>query len=158
MPQTDLEDLVGRTLRALPVPRAPQTLLPRVLEAVRHREQGGTASGWRSWPLGVQVASGVLCAAAMTAGLTVGPDVRVVIADLLTAMWAGTLALAAGPVAEAADMTRRADAGLELVRILWRVVVAPLVAYAAVIFVLTCLVCAGVELSLTWPSRKASSS
>jgi hypothetical protein len=55
-PFDDLEQRLDRRLTALPAPRAPETLLPRVMAAVRAapvRE----ASGWVSWPFVWQAAS-----------------------------------------------------------------------------------------------------
>lgn len=158
MPPTDLERSVGRALQRLPAPRAPHTLLPRVLAAARQAEARRSARGWRSWPLRWQVAAGVLFAAAVAAGVILGPAVRTSLAGFWTVLSAGTLASVAGPVEGAAEITRRADTTLEVVRILWRMVLAPLMAYAAALFALMCLVCAGFELSLTWRSRKAHSS
>src|SRR4051812_35357151 len=58
MHPADLETLIDRELRQLTPPRAPQTLLPRVIAAV----QAWTARpwyerAWFTWPLGWQLAS-----------------------------------------------------------------------------------------------------
>ena len=37
-------------LRQLPSPRAPRTLLPRVMRAVRARRAHRAGAGWRTWP------------------------------------------------------------------------------------------------------------
>lgn len=49
----DLED----ALRALPLARAPQTLAPRVMAAVRARLQPPVVRTWFDWPVLAQVAS-----------------------------------------------------------------------------------------------------
>ncbi len=46
----DLERIVGRALAALPEPRAPRTLLPRVMTAVRLAARPWYERGWRTWP------------------------------------------------------------------------------------------------------------
>jgi hypothetical protein len=58
MHPVDLEILVGRELRRLPVPRAPQTLLPRVLAAVQAwAQRPWYERAWFTWPVGLQIAS-----------------------------------------------------------------------------------------------------
>ena len=47
----DLEGRIARALRRLPPPRAPQTLLPRVMAAVRARsERPWYTRPWFAWP------------------------------------------------------------------------------------------------------------
>jgi hypothetical protein len=53
----DLERLVDRELKRLPAPRAPETLLPRVMLAVRAGRAEAPAPDWMTWPLSWQVAS-----------------------------------------------------------------------------------------------------
>ena len=58
MPFADLEQRVDRELRRLPAPRAPHTLLPRVLAAVEAWvNRPWYTRAWFTWPLGWQVAS-----------------------------------------------------------------------------------------------------
>src|SRR5262245_4950155 len=52
----DLERLIDRALTTLPAPRAPRTLLPRVMTAV-HATRSRTSGGWFTWPLVWQVSS-----------------------------------------------------------------------------------------------------
>ena len=55
MDPADLETFVDGELRRLPLPRAPQTLLPRVLAAVEQwRERPWYARAWFTWPLAWQ--------------------------------------------------------------------------------------------------------
>jgi hypothetical protein len=59
----ELEVRVHGALRALPPPRAPETLLPRVMEAVRRRAvQPWYERAWLTWPLGWRAASGLALA------------------------------------------------------------------------------------------------
>ena len=52
----DLERLIDRELTALPEPRAPRTLLPRIMTAV-HAARPRTSGGWFTWPLVWQISS-----------------------------------------------------------------------------------------------------
>lgn len=158
MSPSDLERLVGQALERLPAPRAPHTLLPRVLEAVRHADAQPRPSGWRAWPLAVQVAAGVLIALAVGAALTFGPQVRDTVAGNLAVSAPEAATPTTALLERAVQATGRAEAALEAIRILWRVVLGPVMVYAAALILLMCLVCAGLELSLTWRSRRAHSS
>jgi hypothetical protein len=54
----DLADAVDRELRRLPMPRAPETLLPRVLEAAgAWAGRPWYTRAWFSWPAGWRAAS-----------------------------------------------------------------------------------------------------
>lgn len=55
--QRDRDDALGQALRALPPPRAPRTLAPRVMAAVRARAAGRADRTWFTWPAWAQVAS-----------------------------------------------------------------------------------------------------
>ena len=57
----DLDNLVGGALEQLPAPRAPRSLLPRVMTALEVNQaaqrSGPRARPWLAWPLAWQVAS-----------------------------------------------------------------------------------------------------
>ena len=54
----DLERLAHHELHRLPAPRAPRTLLPRVMAAVEAwANRPWYTRAWFTWPLGWQVAS-----------------------------------------------------------------------------------------------------
>ena len=53
----DLEHLVDRELKRLPAPRAPRTLLPRVMLAVNARRAQAPVPDWMTWPISWQVGS-----------------------------------------------------------------------------------------------------
>jgi len=58
MNERDLEDLVDRGLKAVPPPRAPRTLLPAVMRAIRvAAERPWYARPWVTWPATWRVAS-----------------------------------------------------------------------------------------------------
>ena len=63
MDPVDLERLTDRALRSLPTPRAPRSLLPRVLAAVAaEASRPWYARAWLSWPLHWQLVSGAATA------------------------------------------------------------------------------------------------
>ncbi len=62
MTPAELESLVAREVAKLPRPRAPKSLLPRVLAAVGQlRGEPWHRRGWRAWPAALKFATGVLC-------------------------------------------------------------------------------------------------
>jgi|SRR5687768_10325259 hypothetical protein len=126
----DLEQRVDRELRRLPAPRAPQTLLPRVLAAVEAWvNRPWYTRAWFTWPLGWQVASVALLALAI-AGVWMLP-----------------------PAPPSVVVTTNAG------RVLWRTMVEPFLAYAFVIVVIMCLACAafGAALSYVFVERAEQS-
>lgn len=129
MQPADLEETVHRELRQLPLPRAPETLLPRVLAAVEawsHRPWYSRA--WFTWPLGWQIASAA--AAAL----------------VIYGLWA--LPPAPPEVAAATSATR----------VVWRTLVQPLLTYVFVLVALMCVACAvfGAALNYLFMERTAS--
>lgn len=103
-----LERRVDRALRRLPMPRAPQSLAPRVLHAIAAASQtvAAVGAGWRRWPIGWQLVA--LAAACWIAA-------AVVLGVPLAAQWIGQT-----PAAHAAV-------------VLWRTVLAPITAPAIAI-------------------------
>ena len=49
MDRVDLDDLLDRELKGLPPPRAPRTLLPRVMAAAARHTMVPAATGWFTW-------------------------------------------------------------------------------------------------------------
>lgn len=130
MPFADLEQRVDRELRRLPAPRAPHTLLPRVLAAVEAWvNRPWYTRAWFTWPLGWQVAS----------------------VALLVLTVAGVWMLPPAPP----SVVVTTNAG----RVLWRTIVEPFLAYAFVIVVIMCLACAafGAALSYVFVERAEQS-
>lgn len=130
MPFADLEQRVDRELRRLPAPRAPHTLLPRVLAAVEAWvNRPWYTRAWFTWPLGWQVASVALLALAV-AGVWMLP-----------------------PAPPSVVVTTNAG------RVLWRTIIEPFLAYAFVIVVIMCLACAafGAALSYVFVERAEQS-
>jgi hypothetical protein len=138
----DLEDVVDRALKRLPEPRAPHTLLPRVMAAVEDERAARLAGSsrrtgarpWLSWPLASQVASlAVLVVLAMgiarlwpQAQDVFQQSAPPVLADVATSV--GKIASTATTVAS-------------VTRIVWNALVQPLVAYVLVLVLVMCAAC-----------------
>jgi hypothetical protein len=85
----DLERRVHRALRALPGPRAPHSLAPRVMAAIAAAARAPV--GWRRWPLHYQLLS-VVAACSLVLVLALGlPLVEAWVAGLTAARMAAAL-------------------------------------------------------------------
>lgn len=123
----DLNQLLDRELRALPGPRAPRTLMPRVLAAAAAAERrAASASGWSTWPAAWRAASAVVGVAGVT-----------LLAWLLMA-----------PAAPLADARTAAGEGVAVMRVLWDAVLQPVSGYLLVVGVVFALACAAVWAAL----------
>jgi hypothetical protein len=118
MDPAELERLVDRALRALPDPRAPETLAARVMAAVEWQEAGAAAS-WRHWAPAWRALFGAALAVLVLGvwrladafGARFEAAYRHVVVHVPSA-WA----------AAAADLARVAEA----CRVIWHVVVQPI--------------------------------
>jgi len=131
MNTSDLEALVDRALRRLPAPRAPHTLLPRVLAAVQEWSQRPWYTrAWFTWPIGGQIVS-----AAALILIVVGSALLMMSAQ--TALGQTTARLLSGvtPVAH------QVEAILNATRVVWRAVIEPFAGYAFVLVALMCFAC-----------------
>jgi hypothetical protein len=138
----ELERFVGRRLRALPAPRAPLTLLPRVLAAARAWSQRPWyAREWFTWPIGWQVGSLALLTAILGAAAVMIPAAQVMLVNAATSL-AGAIAFDVPQVAESLQVSTSA------MRVIWRALVQPFLPYVFVIVVLMCGACASVVLAL----------
>jgi hypothetical protein len=132
MHPADLETFVDSELKRLPLPRAPETLLPRVLAAVQHWAQRPWYSReWFTWPLAWQAASVAALVLIIGAGAMVIPGAQTAAA-----------ALSSGPIGGVAAIARRAEVTFNAARILWRAIAEPLVPYGFALVMLMCLACA----------------
>jgi hypothetical protein len=117
----DLEALVDRGLRRLPPPRAPHTLLPRVMAAVEAwAQRPWYTRAWFAWPAGWRVAS---------------------IAPVALLVYAAWRLPPAPPAVVAAASTSR---------VLWNAVVEPLLPYIFLVVVLMGLACVVFGLALNY--------
>ena len=117
------EEILGARLRQLPMPRAPRTLLPRVMAAAQQwARRPWYARAWFTWPLGWQVASiAVFCVIGACAVMAV-PTVESAAARIASAYIAST----GGDVVGAGG---RLEATMNAVVILWRAIVKPIAPY-----------------------------
>lgn len=121
MDPADLERLLDRELKQLPAPRAPRTLLPRVLAAAAGRgEQALPATGWSTWSPVWQAAS-VAVLLVFTAGLS----------------W-----LISAPPAPVTSATRTAGEAATVMRLFWDVLLQPVATYIFVLGLSLALACA----------------
>ena len=125
MTPVELEAFVDRELAKLPRPRAPRSLVPRILSAVRQSQgESWHRLPWRAWPATSSLAAGLLCAG---------------LALLVAYAWDGIAAAAPPDVLVAAGAV-------------WRIVVQPAAIYLAAIgvamFVATAMCCTALALVL----------
>ena len=137
MDPADLERLIDRELAGLPAPRAPRTLLPRVLAATVHA--GGPApapTGWSTWPPAWQVAS---------------------IAALLLVVF-GVPLLVSSPPAVVTNTARKVADTATVVRAFWDLLLRPVATYVVILAVSLTLACAAawaaLEFALGGPSHR----
>jgi len=127
----DLETLVERALRRLPAPRAPHTLLPRVLAAVQEWSQRPWyARAWFTWPIGGQIVS-----AAALILIVVGSALLMMSAQSALDQTTARIFGGVTPVAH------QAEAMLNAARVVWRAVIEPFAGYVFVLVALMCLAC-----------------
>ena len=80
MDRDDLDDLLDRELRALPPPRAPHTLLPRVLAAAGRHATVPAATGWSTWNWPRRAAAIAVFAALLVAAYLLGTEPPAIVA------------------------------------------------------------------------------
>ena len=136
MHPAELEALVGRELKRLPVPRAPHTLLPRVLAAVQQwSRRPWYARAWLTWPLWWQLVSATALILLLVGGAILLPSAR-------TAVSGATSPVAAAVLSRVTGLWERAATTMQASRIIWRVTVEPLVVYLFALVALMSLACA----------------
>lgn len=124
------------------MPRAPRTLLPRVLAAARAwSERPWYAREWFTWPLGWQLGSVALLVLTLAVGVRLGPAIQSFIADATPSL---------GPTFEI-DLPRFAGGvhvSANTIRVIWRALVQPFLPYAFVLVVLMSAASAAVAIAL----------
>ena len=128
MHPADLEALAHRRLAQLPPPRAPETLAPRVLAAVRRpRRRPWYLCSWFDWPRTIQAASAAAVAVLLwLAGSTVEQA-----AGGAEELAGGLAARIDGAVAGAGEISR-------IARVLWRVFLEPSAGYLIAVIGVMC--------------------
>jgi hypothetical protein len=136
MDPRDLERLIDHELRQLPSPRAPRTLLPRVMRAVRTTAVApAPAPGWSTWPTVLRV--GTLAAAAL---IVLGV---VTFWPMLPNLADAALAHTNSPTgARLAAALHGLDDILSAIRVLWRVLLQPVAVFTLVIVAVMSAACA----------------
>jgi hypothetical protein len=139
MDPAELERLIDRELQRLPAPRAPRTLLPSVMRAVRATTSPPPARGFVTWPRLWQVTT-----AAALVVLVIG----------VTRLWptaegalAGALDPSATPAlsrvtAIAQGVAQRIDHAASAGRVVWRVLVEPTAIFVLVMVAAMGIACA----------------
>jgi hypothetical protein len=138
MNPADLERLLDRELQRLPAPRAPETLLPRVMAAVdAAARRPWYTQAWFTWPVGWQVASIAVAVIALTGVVMALPMLLPGVTSV--ARQAPVVADVSGEVSAAAA---RVESVTTAARVLWRALLAPVVPYAFGLVLLMSLACA----------------
>jgi len=136
MTPAELEALVDKSLTQLPLPRAPHTLVPRVMQAVQAwASKPWYARGWFTWPAGWQAAliAGLFLLAGASAGLLPGA---------WGALGETISALTGDMTSDVSALARRLEVTASTAQIVWRVLVQPFVAYLFGLVALMCVACA----------------
>jgi hypothetical protein len=132
----DLDTVLDRELRQLPAPRAPHTLLPKVLAAVEQwSRRPWYTRAWLTWPLGWQLVSLAVLAMIVVGGAVLLTDARAAAGDV-------TSRLAPGAIREVVETANRLDAAVNACRVLWRALLEPFAAYAFALVLVMWLACA----------------
>ena len=139
-----LAEFIDRELRELPLPRAPQTLVPRVLAAVDlWMRRPWYARAWLTWPLGWQAMSIATCAVLLAAGVTWLPDAQSVVST------APPTVAATSAVAGVAATVERGLVTTKAALVVGRTLVEFVVPYLFALVILMCLACAAFGTALT---------
>ena len=128
----DLEQLVDAELKRLPGPRAPRTLMPRVLAAAATEHRAKPASGWLMWPRAWQFTGGVIAAVAFFGIWKLAAFAQPFVSELLPSVGFG----------RAAVVAKNADDAATVVRVLWDVLLQPVATYVSVLAISLALACA----------------
>ena len=138
----ELERFVDRHLRALPVPTAPSTLLPRVLAAARAWSgRPWYTREWFTWPLGWQAGSLALLVVTMAAAAVAESAVQPVISR-------ATASLVSSMTIDVPQITSAVQVTVTTLRVIWQTLVQPFLPYLFAVIVLMCLALATVVVAL----------
>jgi len=146
MHPVELQGRIDRELKSLPALRAPGTLLPRVLAAVRHwADRPWYARAWFTWPMWWRVASAVALLAVLAG---VGVALPVVQDSVAARAAAVHLPVSVSASVDVAAAARRVVVIASTLRTLWVAIAGPFVAYAFLLLVLMGLLCAACAAAL----------
>jgi hypothetical protein len=138
----ELERFVDRKLRALPLPPAPQTLLPRVVAAARAwTARPWYAREWMTWPLGWQAGSLALLIVTLATAAVAAPAMQQLIAQ-------ATASLVSSTSIDVPQLTSGLLVSATTFRVIWQAIVQPFLPYLFAVIVLMSLASATVVLAL----------
>jgi len=130
---SDLERLVDRELSKLPAPRAPRTLLPRVMAAVdAAARRPWYTRAWFTWPVGWQIASVTAAIVLLTGVVMLLPGAASV---------ARETPVVAGVSGEVSAAAQQVESVTTAARVVWRALLAPVVPYAFGLVLIMSLAC-----------------
>lgn len=142
MGPADFEHHLTWELQSLPTPRAPQTLLPRVMAAVQAWAlRPWYERAWFTWPLGWQLATVAVLVLAAVAGVLLAPS-----ADAVRNLMATAVSSRVATVVP--DLGDRIQAMSLAARVVWRALIHPVLVYTLVIVTLMSVACAAVAVAL----------
>jgi hypothetical protein len=133
MNQTDLQQLLDRELKQLPLPRAPEALLSKVLAVTVHHAPADSRVGWLAWPRSWQLASATALVALIT-----GAWWLMQITHPMDFVWR----VVGGAPSRVGGVVQGASEASTLVRVFWEVVLKPVAAYMSVLAIAFGLACA----------------
>jgi hypothetical protein len=151
---------VTRGVRRLPLPRAPHTLLPRVMTAVQQwAQRPWYAREWFTWPLGWQIASVAALLALLVGGVTQYTSLQTAV---MAALAAGSASLPGAPgflqgaqfvpemLAAARGLAQGAVLIVQTAGVVARAAFDAIGPYVAAVVLMMCLACAALGLALTY--------
>ena len=136
MTEDDLERRAHDALRRLPAPRAPETLLPRVM-AGSHRapRRAWYVGAWRTWPQGWQVVSALaVLVTIVAAAMVLAPVDSIVSRELMARLgeWPSRVSMTISRITAALDATV----------LVWRTIVEPVRVYVMAFVAIASMACA----------------
>ena len=142
MNPVDLEQLTDRRLRQLRQPRAPRTLLPRVMAAVHLlAERPWYARTWFTWPLAGQMLSAGVVVSVVLGLLWASPVIETSFADATSRVTSQLLSPFAGAIAWAERISFAA-------RVVWQSALQTVVIVLSVLVLLMFAACAALGAAL----------
>lgn len=144
MHPADQDHPVTSRLKSLPGPRAPHTLLPRVMAAVREwAERPWYERAWFTWPLYWQVASTALLAAVAAGAVALWPAIQAQISAAVSPFVTAAVNDVAGTAAQA-------EVVATIGRLIGRTLLTTVVPYAAVVVLIMCVACGAFAMALNY--------
>ena len=138
MDPVDLEHQLDAALKRLPTPRAPRTLLPRVMAAVVAREElPWYAKGWSAWSRSWQLVSGLAAALVALGGF-------LAVHYFETAVQVSTSPMARLATGRAATLFEQIRTASTLFRIIWQALLEPIGLFVLALIVVITLAGAAV--------------